>query len=96
MGIIAGCTSLPIADGKINGSPHAKQPATEMITKADLVTNLLNILNDKKLNTKIKENAAMSLGLMCVGEKFPHTRLVLEGLLETAKEVTKQKIIWPY
>ncbi|XP_044754481.1 proteasome adapter and scaffold protein ECM29 [Coccinella septempunctata] len=86
IGIIASCASLPIDNGKINESPNAKKPATEAITKVDLFGNLLNIMNNKKLNTKLKEKAARSLGLLCVGERFPHVRHVLEGLLDTAKE----------
>lgn len=78
---------MPIKNGKINESPDPKKPTAESVTKACLVIKLLNILNDKKLSSKLKEKAAHTLGSLCVGEKFPHTKNVLEGLLETAKQV---------
>ncbi|KAK9876967.1 hypothetical protein WA026_015999 [Henosepilachna vigintioctopunctata] len=87
IGSIASCMALPLEDGKIvKGSPQAKRPATESITKADVMYNLMHILSDQKLSAKLKEKAARSLGLLCVGERFPHTRDILEGLLDTAKE----------
>lgn len=81
--------SLPLEDGKPakNGSPDAKRPATETVTKFDVVKSLVDVMNNTKLSTKVREKAAKSLGLLCIGEIFPHTKAVLQGLLNTAKEV---------
>lgn len=70
-----------------DGSPDAKRPATETVTKIDVVKMLLDVMNNTKLSTKAREKAAKSLGLLCIGEIFPHTQSVLQGLLNTAKEV---------
>ncbi|XP_019760174.1 proteasome adapter and scaffold protein ECM29 [Dendroctonus ponderosae] len=87
IGLIARVTSLPLDNGKYpdDGSPNPKKPAVA-ITKFELVQQLLDIMNNSKLAVKIREKAARSLGLMCVGEKFVHTKIVMEGLLNTAKE----------
>lgn len=89
IGVLGKNHSLPLDDGKPvkNGSPNAKRPATEMITKMDIVGMLLDVMNNTKLSTKTRERAAKSLGLLCVGEIFPHTQEVLQGLINTAKEV---------
>lgn len=89
IGVLGRTYSLPLEDGKPvkNGSPHAKRPATETVTKIDVVKMLLDVMNNTKLSTKTREKAAKSLGLLCIGEIFPHTQEVLQGLLNTAKEV---------
>ncbi|KAL3269226.1 hypothetical protein HHI36_008307 [Cryptolaemus montrouzieri] len=87
LGLITSCIPLPLENGKVRkGSPDPKRPATENSTKADVMQNLLNILSNQKISAKLKEKAAKSLGLLCVGERFPHTKDILEGLLDTAKE----------
>lgn len=60
----------------------------EITSKQSVVEKLLEIMNNKKLPSKVRERAAKSLGLICVGEIFPYTRQVLEGLLNTAKDVS--------
>lgn len=89
IGLIGRVCSLPLEDGKPlkNGSPDAKRPASDNITKIDIVNQLLDIMNNTKLSAKIREKAAKSLGLLCVGEEFCHTREVIRGLVNTAKEV---------
>lgn len=81
--------SLPLEDGKPTkiGSPDAKKPATDTVTKIDIVKMLLDVMNNTKLSTKVREKAARALGLLCIGEVFPHTKEVMQGLLNTAKEV---------
>ncbi|KAJ8977535.1 hypothetical protein NQ317_010055 [Molorchus minor] len=89
IGLLGRVGSLPLEDGKPlkNGSPDAKRLANESVTKMDIVNKLLDIMNNTKLSAKVREKAAKSLGLLCVGEKFPHTKEVIQGLLNTAKEV---------
>lgn len=59
----------------------------------DLVGQLLDIMNNNKFTSKLREKAAKALGLVCVGEIFPHTKEVIQGLLNTAKEVSKKGVI---
>ncbi|CAG9861828.1 unnamed protein product [Phyllotreta striolata] len=95
--VSAACTSigllgrvglLPLEDGKPlkNGSPDPKRMAVDTITKMDVVNCLLDIMNNAKLSPKVREKAARTLGLLCVAGKFPHSREILQGLLNTAKE----------
>ncbi|XP_060528524.1 proteasome adapter and scaffold protein ECM29 [Cylas formicarius] len=88
LGLVARVAGLPLDDGKPVkvGSPDAKKPAIDGVTKIDIVERLLDVMNNNKLSAKVRERAAKSLGLLCVGERFPHTREVLQGLLDTAKE----------
>ncbi|KAF5273782.1 hypothetical protein FQA39_LY00897 [Lamprigera yunnana] len=88
IGQVAKCTALPIDNGKLdkNGSPDAKRPANGKITKSTVSNQLLQNMNNHKLSTKIRERSARSLGLICVGEIFPHTKAVIQGFLNTAKE----------
>lgn len=88
LGLIGKSTSLPLENGNTsNGSPDAKRPAIGKITKFDVLTQLLEIMKNGKLPSKVRERAARSLGLLCVGEDFPFTKEVIQGLLDTAKEV---------
>lgn len=87
IGLIGKSAPLPLDNGKVdNGSPDAKRPASSNISKIDLVRQLLDVMNNSKLNSRIREKAAKALGLICVGEVFPHTREVVQGLIDTAKE----------
>lgn len=88
IGLLARRKSLPLVDGKIKdiGSPDAKKPAIESISKIDIVERLMDVMNNTKLSAKTREKAARALGLLCVGEKFPHAQKILEGFLSTAKE----------
>ncbi|KAF5283686.1 hypothetical protein FQR65_LT13757 [Abscondita terminalis] len=88
IGQIGKCMALPLDNGKVgkNGSPDAKRPANGKITKIDVTNQLLQIMNNSKLSSKIRERSAKSLGLICVGEIFPHTKEVIQGFLNTAKE----------
>ncbi|KAG5880535.1 hypothetical protein JTB14_026768 [Gonioctena quinquepunctata] len=88
IGLLGRVHSLPLEVGKPNknGSPDAKRIATDSVTKMDIVNQLLDIMNNSKLTAKVREKAAKALGLLCVGEKFPHTEEVLQGFLNTAKE----------
>ncbi|KAF7270517.1 hypothetical protein GWI33_016522 [Rhynchophorus ferrugineus] len=89
LGSIGRIQGLPLDNGKSTpstDSPDAKRPAISSITKLQLVEKLLDIMNNVKLSAKAREKAARSLGLICVGERFVHTKKVLQGLLHTAKE----------
>lgn len=87
IGLIGKSAALPLDNGRdANGSPDAKRPASTNISKTDLVRQLLDVMNNNKLNSRIREKAAKALGLICVGEVFPHTREVIQGLIDTAKE----------
>lgn len=89
VGLLGRVCALPLENGKPvkNGSPDAKKHASNSVTKFYIVTQLLDVMNNVKLSAKMREKAAKSLGLLCVGEKFPHTKEVIKGLLRTAKEV---------
>lgn len=88
VGLFGKSAALPLDNGKsVGDSPDAKRPANGKITKLDLVNQLLDVMNNSKLTSKLREKAAKALGLICVGEVFPHVREVMQGLLNTAKEV---------
>jgi hypothetical protein len=36
----------------------------------------------------VKERAAKAAGFLCVGEEFPHSRDIIQGFLDMAKEVS--------
>lgn len=89
IGQLGRCTALPIPDGKVarSGSPDAKRPAGSGLSKAQVMEQLMVAMTNAKLSSKVRERAAKSLGLLCVGEQFPHTREVIQGFLDVAKEV---------
>lgn len=89
LGLIAKHSPLPLDDGKpvtADGSPDAKRPNNTTTTKYDVVKQLIDVMRNGKFSSKVREKAAKTLGFLCVGEKFPHTREVIQGLLDTAKE----------
>ncbi|KAB0794456.1 hypothetical protein PPYR_11295 [Photinus pyralis] len=88
IGQVGKCISLPLDSGNEmkNGSPDPKRPANGKVTKLDVTTQLLQNMNNHKLSIKIRERSAKALGLLCVGEEFPHTKQVIQGFLNTAKE----------
>ncbi|XP_018321144.1 proteasome adapter and scaffold protein ECM29 [Agrilus planipennis] len=88
IGLIGRSIALPLEDGKNNtsDSPDAKRPTNSKTTKFSVVSCLLDVMNNVKNPAKLRESAARSLGLLCVGENFPHTQYVIDGLLNTAKE----------
>lgn len=89
VGLFGKSAPLPLDNGKsISDSPDAKRPSSKKITKMDLVNSLLDVMKNNKLTSKLREKAAKALGLICVGEVFPYTRDVIQGLLSTAKEVS--------
>lgn len=76
IGIIGKIYSLPLKD--TNDGPE--------LNKKQVVDSLFLILNNAKLNHKIKESAAHSLGLLCIGENFPHTQMIVEKFIDLAKD----------
>jgi proteasome component ECM29 len=88
IGLLGRTCSLPLDNGKAKemGSPDAKRPANDIITKIDVANRLMDVMNNSKFSAKIREKAAKALGLLCVGEKFPHARDIIQGFLNTAKE----------
>ncbi|XP_043507485.1 proteasome adapter and scaffold protein ECM29 [Frieseomelitta varia] len=71
--------------GKTCGLPLPDEGEGETNKKA-IVEILFSTLNNVKLNTKIKEKAALSLGYLCVGENFPHTSYIVNKIIATVKE----------
>ncbi|XP_069674508.1 proteasome adapter and scaffold protein ECM29 isoform X2 [Periplaneta americana] len=82
IGEVARCAALPLP----NGSSGSTEDKSSEIWKLDLVKKLLEIMNNGKLTTKVKERAAKAAGFLCVGEEFPHSRDIIQGFLDTAKE----------
>ncbi|XP_011685024.1 PREDICTED: proteasome-associated protein ECM29 homolog [Wasmannia auropunctata] len=56
------------------------------LNKKAIVETLFSVLSNAKLNTKMKEKAALSLGQLCVGECFPHTTDIANKIIATVKE----------
>ncbi|XP_066994237.2 proteasome adapter and scaffold protein ECM29 isoform X2 [Anabrus simplex] len=76
VGELARCFALPLPAGSNDTKTG----------KLDIVKKLQGIVNNTKLTTKVKERAAMTLGFLCVGEIFPHSREVIQGFLDLAKD----------
>ncbi|PNF26280.1 hypothetical protein B7P43_G02686 [Cryptotermes secundus] len=83
IGELARCAPLPLPSGSSSASAEDKNMA---IWKLDLVKKLFAIMNNGKITTKVKEHAAMAAGFLCVGEEFPHSRDIIQGFLDMAKE----------
>ncbi|XP_012151377.1 proteasome adapter and scaffold protein ECM29 isoform X2 [Megachile rotundata] len=71
--------------GKICGLPLPND-GEEQPNKKAIVEILFSTLINAKLNTKIKEKAALSLGYLCVGENFPHTSQIIDKIIGIVKE----------
>ena len=75
IGILGKTSSLPLPeDGEVEPNKKA------------IVEILFSVLNNVKLNTKMKEKAALSLGYLCIGESFPHTSEIMNKIITTVKE----------
>lgn len=94
VGLFGKSAPLPLENGKsVSDSPDAKRSANGKITKMGVVNQLLDVMKNNKLTSKLREKAAKSLGLICVGEVFPYTKDVIQGLLSTAKEVSRCVVV---
>lgn len=71
--------------GKTYSLPLLAEGDNELNKKA-IVETLFSVLSNAKLNTKMKEKAALSLGHLCVGECFPHTADIANKIIATVKE----------
>ncbi|XP_074097479.1 proteasome adapter and scaffold protein ECM29 [Cotesia typhae] len=72
--------------GKVFPLPLNSESEDESLSKKKLVENLFTILMNAKMTGKIKENAIQSLGFLCIGEAFPHTKTIIEKFIRYAKE----------
>nr|XP_033335253.1 proteasome adapter and scaffold protein ECM29 [Megalopta genalis] len=75
IGILGKTYSLPLPD--VGGDEPNKKK---------LVEELFSIVTDAKLNAKLKERAAISLGYLCLGENFPHTTDIVTKIITMVKE----------
>nr|CAD7265677.1 unnamed protein product [Timema shepardi] len=53
-----------------------------------IVSQLYLLVIVSQLYLLAKEGAALTLGLLCLGEVFPHRKEVMQGFLDTASEMT--------
>ncbi|KDR13581.1 proteasome-associated protein ECM29 homolog isoform X2 [Zootermopsis nevadensis] len=83
IGELAHCTALPLPSGP---SLVSAEDRSMTMSKLDLVKKLFAVMNNTKLSTKVKEHAAKAAGFLCVGEEFPHSRDIIQGFLDMAKE----------
>ncbi|OXU22910.1 hypothetical protein TSAR_016170 [Trichomalopsis sarcophagae] len=60
--------------------------AEKNTSKKSVADKLFSIFINTKSNAKVKEKVALSLGYICVGEEFPHTKMIVEKFIETANE----------
>ncbi|XP_076235930.1 proteasome adapter and scaffold protein ECM29 isoform X2 [Calliopsis andreniformis] len=75
IGVLGKAHGLPLPDG-----------GEDKPNKKAIVEILFSVVNNVKFNTKVKENAAISLGYLCVGEDFPHTSEIVKKIIATVKE----------
>ncbi|XP_070562742.1 proteasome adapter and scaffold protein ECM29-like isoform X2 [Ptychodera flava] len=90
--------SLPLEDGQADNKEDAAEgtdkkkskkdaPAPKQCTKLLVVEKLSAKIQSSKEPNKVKEKACLALGYMPVGTaQFPHTRRVIQGLLDSTKE----------
>ncbi|XP_075751339.1 proteasome adapter and scaffold protein ECM29 isoform X4 [Rhipicephalus microplus] len=75
LGQLGAALALPLPPGQVEGGPPATQGA--------LVYALTSLLHNAKAPSKCREEAARTLGLLCLGQPdFPHVHQVLTGLLK--------------
>ncbi|KAF7987486.1 hypothetical protein HCN44_003248 [Aphidius gifuensis] len=86
IGIIGKTYSLPIPDDDDDDGDE------KVLSKKKIVDTLFSILTNAKISHKIKENAIMSLGLICIGEEFPWTKLIIEKFINLSKETKDSSI----
>eukprot|EP00095_Tigriopus_kingsejongensis_P007808 maker-scaffold204_size260821-snap-gene-1.36 protein:Tk07808 transcript:maker-scaffold204_size260821-snap-gene-1.36-mRNA-1 annotation:"proteasome-associated protein ecm29-like protein" len=68
--------------------PNATNDGTDLKSKLGVVKRLLSILKTVKTPMKIREQAALALGFLCVGDpQFPHQKLILEEFLLMTSEI---------
>ncbi|XP_063216942.1 proteasome adapter and scaffold protein ECM29 isoform X2 [Bacillus rossius redtenbacheri] len=82
--VAAACTALQML------TCHAALPLPDTDgtdNKLSIVRRLQALVTSAKLPTKAREQAALALGCLCLGEQFPHARLIIEGFLGLASEV---------
>uniref|UniRef100_A0A131YLY1 Proteasome component ECM29 n=1 Tax=Rhipicephalus appendiculatus TaxID=34631 RepID=A0A131YLY1_RHIAP len=75
LGQLGAALALPLPPGQVQSGPPA--------TLGALVHALTTLLHNAKAPAKCREEAARTLGLLCLGQPdFPHIHQVLTGLLE--------------
>ncbi|KAK7017866.1 hypothetical protein SK128_016544, partial [Halocaridina rubra] len=88
LGEIARQNSLPLPSGV-----EDSEKVTEKVTSLALVKALVAIFGNKKLPSKVREQAISTVGYLCVGQhKFPHRKIILEALLTLAKETNEIEV----
>ena len=71
--------------GRLGPLPLNKDGAN---SKESLFKRLLEIMKTGKLSMKIRERSALALGQLCIGDlEFPWRKNILEGFLESAKDI---------
>lgn len=76
LGQLGAALALPLPSGQVQSGPPA--------TLGALVHALTSLLHNAKAPAKCREEAARTLGLLCLGQPdFPHVHQVLKGLLES-------------
>ncbi|XP_058794814.1 proteasome adapter and scaffold protein ECM29 isoform X2 [Phymastichus coffea] len=60
--------------------------AEKATSKKSVTEKLFSIFMNVKSNAKVKERVALSLGHICVGEEYPHTKMIVEKFIETAND----------
>lgn len=73
--------------------PGVAEVDTKQLSSLALVNALIKIFNNKKLPSKVREQAIATSGYLCVGQQeFPHKKKILESLLALAKETTEIEV----
>ncbi|KAG7160614.1 Proteasome adapter and scaffold protein ECM29-like [Homarus americanus] len=86
LGEMARQSPLPLPVGVPEGD---KKPVSSLA----VVNYLIKVFNNKKLPSKVREQAIATCGYFCVGQQeFPHKKKVLEALLALAKETNEIEV----
>ncbi|KAK0081163.1 hypothetical protein PV325_012689 [Microctonus aethiopoides] len=72
--------------GKVFSLPLQNAENSQSLSKKKIVDDLFAIIANAKISHKVKDNAAQSLGLICIGESFPCTKIIIDNFIDFAKE----------
>jgi proteasome component ECM29 len=76
-----------LAIGEMGRSGPLTEPGNDEL-REKLVNEMLRLMKSEKVSMKVRERAALSCGLICVGdESFPDRKKIIQNFLEAAQDI---------